>query len=221
MTVVVPSARQRIHEAALNLFSSKGFQATGIRDLTAEAGVSIATLYHYTSTKERLLQEIMEESLRKLLVDARAALAVGESSVDRLAGLTLMHVFAHGLRRRETIVVDSEVRSLTGTSRDAVIALRDEYESLWQQELDRGVHDGVMQIADARLARLAILEFTSGVAHWFDPAGPLTLEQVAVDHAQLALNLVRAQQGSGAARLAECALPEPAWFGELVSGAAV
>ncbi len=45
----------RVQRAAVTLFATKGFAATGIRELGAEAGINSATLYHYVGSKESLL----------------------------------------------------------------------------------------------------------------------------------------------------------------------
>lgn len=49
----------RVQRAAVTLFATKGFAATGIRELGAEAGINSATLYHYVGSKESLLASII------------------------------------------------------------------------------------------------------------------------------------------------------------------
>ena len=44
----------RIHRAAVRLFATHGFAGTGIRKIADEAGVTVASLYHYVGTKEEL-----------------------------------------------------------------------------------------------------------------------------------------------------------------------
>lgn len=129
------SSYARLRSTALELFASRGFQATGIRELAAASGISLATLYHYMDGKEDLLVRLMRESLGRLIDDARTVLAKVNSPIEGLAALTIMHVLAHGLRRTQTVVVDTELRSLGKENRDIIVALRDEYEELWR--LDR------------------------------------------------------------------------------------
>jgi len=64
------SSYPRLRASALELFASRGFQATGIRDLAAASGLSLATLYYYMSNKEELLFSLMSESLERLQDDA-------------------------------------------------------------------------------------------------------------------------------------------------------
>ncbi|MFI8090417.1 TetR/AcrR family transcriptional regulator [Streptomyces sp. NPDC086080] len=210
------SSYARLRSTALELFASRGFQATGIRELAAASGISLATLYHYMDGKEDLLVRLMRESLGRLIDDARTVLAKVNSPVEGLAALTIMHVLAHGLRRTQTVVVDTELRSLGKENRDIIVALRDEYEELWRLQLAGGSASGTMTVPDARVTRLALLEMCTGVAYWYSDTGELGLDQVATIHADLVLAQVEARQEQGRIRLTDLDLPPITWFRELV-----
>lgn len=51
--------KQSIKYAALELFNSKGFDATVIRDISAKADCSLPMMYYYYESKEKLLHEIV------------------------------------------------------------------------------------------------------------------------------------------------------------------
>lgn len=52
--------RERLLDAALTLFSQRGYAATGIRDILQTAGVTQPTLYHHFADKASLLQTLIE-----------------------------------------------------------------------------------------------------------------------------------------------------------------
>jgi len=57
-------ARERILDAALAVFSERGFEGGTIRQIAHKAGVAEGLIYHYFSNKEALLGELMRrESL--------------------------------------------------------------------------------------------------------------------------------------------------------------
>jgi AcrR family transcriptional regulator len=56
-----PGSRERILEAALELFSTKGFSATGVRDIAAVAGVNLAMINYHFGSKAGLLQTVLDD----------------------------------------------------------------------------------------------------------------------------------------------------------------
>lgn len=67
--------RERIIDAALQVFGSKGVDAATTRDLAAGAGVTSGLLYHYFVSKGALLLAVIVErgfvgELRQLLIEA-------------------------------------------------------------------------------------------------------------------------------------------------------
>lgn len=62
--------RQRILDAAVELFSSKGYRGTGLAALAQRVDMTATGLLYYFGTKERLLQEVVAERDR---VDALPA----------------------------------------------------------------------------------------------------------------------------------------------------
>ncbi|WP_370944849.1 TetR/AcrR family transcriptional regulator [Amycolatopsis sp. cg5] len=196
--------KDRVRSAAVKLFAHKGFHGTGIRDLAQEANLSSASLYHYMGTKEELLAGIMRESLERLITAAREATDGVAEPVDRLGILVALHVITHAVRPDETRVVDNEVASLSPDAKAAVVALRDEYESLWAETIDNGVRDGVFRTEQPAVTRLALLEMCSGVARWYSSRGPLGLEELAKHYAQLAMRALGRLDEAEPPDLANC-----------------
>jgi AcrR family transcriptional regulator len=58
--------RTQITEVALDLFSRHGFDAVGVQEIAAKAGITKPTLYHYFGSKSGLLQSILSENYQKL-----------------------------------------------------------------------------------------------------------------------------------------------------------
>ena len=55
------STKQRILENAIHLFASKGFTETSIRELSAACGIKEASIYNYFSSKNAILEYILDE----------------------------------------------------------------------------------------------------------------------------------------------------------------
>lgn len=51
--------RLQILDVALNVFASKGFKGTSIKDIAEASGMSVGLMYHYFSSKEKLLEAVV------------------------------------------------------------------------------------------------------------------------------------------------------------------
>ena len=69
------SARERILDAAYELFSRRGIQAVGVNEVTERAGVATATLYRHFPSKDELVLaflDLREQRWTKDLIEAGA-----------------------------------------------------------------------------------------------------------------------------------------------------
>jgi AcrR family transcriptional regulator len=183
-------AEARIRASALRLFATRGYEATGIRDVARDAGLSLSTIYHYVDSKEALLLAIATGAMEVLRTAAEEALATATTPPARLAALVEAHVLVHGRNRLEALVSDTELRALSEPERKGAVRLRDSYDAIWQRVLDEGTAAGDFVAEDTRLVRLALLQMCTGVAYWYSPAGDRSLEHIAKTFADLALAMV-------------------------------
>ncbi|MBN1372092.1 MAG: TetR/AcrR family transcriptional regulator [Anaerolineaceae bacterium] len=71
--------RARLLSVAENLFAEQGFDATGVADICAAAGVSKGAFYHHFPTKQALFHALMEGWLAQLDQQMNAALQASAS----------------------------------------------------------------------------------------------------------------------------------------------
>jgi AcrR family transcriptional regulator len=207
MVPMTPSTESRIYDAALQLFATHGFEATGIRQIAEAAGITTSTLYHYVQGKEDLLNDIAVGGMRALAEAAERVLEAAEDPRAQLGGLIRLHVWVHGRRALAARVADVEIRSMHGKQRDYLMARRDAYELLWREVLQRGVDEGVFRVRRPRLATTALLTMATGVAHWYREDGPSPLEEICDDFAEWGFALVGADLERSWALLSELEPP--------------
>lgn len=199
------NTKDRVREAAVSLFAKNGYEATGIRDIAKEAGISLASLYGHISNKEDLLVWIMEGSLRRLHEGSVEALKGYTEPVDQIAVLVRIHVFSHAKRRQSAVVVDTEIRSLSGDKLKYIVGLRDDYERIWRDVIRQGALDGSFDVKEPKIGSLALLEMCTGVSHWFRSDGEFDLTYVSDVFVDSALGLLRAQRNGKPLRVYEVA----------------
>jgi TetR/AcrR family transcriptional regulator, cholesterol catabolism regulator len=187
-----PETRDAIDRAAVELFARLGYHATPMRAIASEAGVQPAAIYHWYSSKEAILVALQDDFMERLTEKVLSAMARHQRPALRLAAAVREHVVFHGIHRREAFVTDSEIRALGDERRAALIAKRDAYQAMFGDLIRDGIRDGSLRATDAHVATYALLLECTGVALWFDPSGPLTLEQVAELHVELVLGSLQA-----------------------------
>ena len=184
------NAEQRIFQAAVDLFAARGFAATGIRQIAEAVGVTTATLYYYARTKDDLLLQIMQTGLAELLEEGQAAVAKAADPASRIRNLVSVHVRFGAVNPNRARVIDNEFQWLKGSHRATIVALRDGYEALWSTAIDEGISTRIFRPRTPSLARLALLEMCSGVAHWYRPDGSTPISEIVVAYQEMALAIL-------------------------------
>lgn len=96
-----PMSRQRILDAALELFAGRGFDGASIKRISEAADVPPGLIYYYFESKQGLLETLVDE--RPFLLKLRGALEPS-SAEDPISALT-----AIGLRLHETVKQEEEM----------------------------------------------------------------------------------------------------------------
>lgn len=102
--------RQAILFAAQQIFAEKGFAETGVRDITARAGVNQSLVSRYFGGKLKLFEAALEEALNARLVTDLTREAFGKLIVERFANPGRDHI--NPLPILLGAAADSEARSV-------------------------------------------------------------------------------------------------------------
>jgi AcrR family transcriptional regulator len=197
---------QAVRSAAIRLFFVHGYEATTLRLLASEVGITVGSVYNHIESKEDLLYSIMSDVMRELREGVDAVLIRRTDPVSALRAAAEFHVIFHARRAQEVLIGNSELRRLPPARRAAVIESRDAYESTFRRLLDDGRRAGVFRASDPRLIVYAIIAMGTHVAGWYQPGGPQTLEHIAAVYADFILAGLHSPEESAA---------RPAGVGEL------
>ena len=75
--------RRQILDAAVRAFARRGYEATRVGDIAAEAGVAYGLVYHYFRSKEELLETIFRDTWTLMLATIREIEADAEAEPVR------------------------------------------------------------------------------------------------------------------------------------------
>ena len=179
------SVREKIRDAAVQLFAEMGYHAAPLRDIASLAGIQAASIYYHYPSKQALLVEIMDTHMRQLNTSLERILALPGGVPERLYEAVASHIRLHTTYKAEFFIIDTEIRALEGEQREKILALRDHYEHLLQRLLQEGVDQGVLRPTDVKVTSYAVIAMCTAVASWFRSPGRLTVQQVIDIYSQI------------------------------------
>jgi AcrR family transcriptional regulator len=162
------SRRQQILEAAARHFSARGFHAANMRDVAADAGILVGSIYYHFESKDALYVAVHGAAVDLMTAAVQAALPGAASPWDRLEEAAAAHCEALNGDNAFVGVVTPIFPVTAGALRDALAAQRDAYEAIFTGLIaDLDLPAGV----DAKIFRLHVLSALNGAKFWYRPGG--------------------------------------------------
>jgi len=180
--------RERLLAAAARVFARQGYDGTSMRDLAKASQMSLAGMYYYVKGKEDLLFHVQQACFEQVSRGAEAALAGAQGPEARLATFIRHHVTFFATHMPEMKVLAHEAESLSGAMLEEVRRLKRAY-------VDRCAGlladlDGQGEEAHVRrhVCAYTLFGMMNWIYTWYDPAGPLGVQELAETITQLFLN---------------------------------
>ena len=184
--------RERILQEAVKLFYERGFTGTTLDDIAAELGVTKPFIYTHFRSKVELLAALCQPTIEMSLEAVANASAIEGTPTERLR--KAMADFAKVVLQRQAniAIYFREEKNLSPEALDAINTLRKKFDRVLSGLLREGVAAGAFAIPDVDVAALAIGGMISWAYTWHRPDGRLSLDDVCVRLADLALRMVGA-----------------------------
>lgn len=185
-----PLALPKILDVALTQIVEHGYDATSVRTIAAEVGVTVPALYYHYENKQAILVALFDHAMSTVSAHIDAALTeAGDDPVRRLSALveaTALYMANH----RDLAFLDSERRSLTAENGRWYREHRDTIDGQLRDAIEDGCRAGVFATSVPDSARRAILSMCQGIASWYHPDGPKTPAETAAEYVRIALAAV-------------------------------
>jgi TetR/AcrR family transcriptional regulator, cholesterol catabolism regulator len=179
--------RADIIAAATKVFSERGYHAASMTEIANEIGIRKPSLYHHVRKKEDLLFAIHEQLIDELAAETQQAIDEAGTAPEKLAA-SLRVALTFVSRRKDAVTVFlQENREIRGPRWRELVAKRDAYEHMVQDVIAQGTEEGAFMALPPAITSKAILGMANWGYTWFDPAGPLSADEVADVFAGIAL----------------------------------
>lgn len=170
--------REAMLDQAAALFARAGFQGASMTDLAAACKVSKSLLYHYFPSKEDVLYEVMSSHLEQLVDDVNEAIGRGQGDAGKVDALihAFMRHYAGAADRHKVLL--NELGNLPEDRRGAIVRKQRSIIDAVQQLLAR-LPGSPQDAPRLRAFTMLLFGMINWTHTWFDPAGPVSPDELA------------------------------------------
>lgn len=173
------TVKERVVEAALDLFQEKGYHGVSVEELVEHAETSKGGFYHHFKSKDDLLYEIHDIFISYVLNETKRASEQYDSAIDQLDALmrTFMNVF--NIYQRHITVFYNESVYLQPNHEEAITKKRRAYRKLLEQILINGQRQQVFrQELSITITAMLIIGTVNWTYKWYKQDGELTMQDI-------------------------------------------
>jgi len=161
--------RQIILDAALKLFSAKGYAGASMQEIAQASEFSIGTLYNFFETKESLYHTIVEEKFRQAKESIETALLDENECVDKI-GKAVGALLRFTEENREFFNIFLGLRtapeaSLHGGIHEKVMKYYQEHVRFFQELMQEGIWEGMFRDFSSLDLALSLIGNCNAVIH--------------------------------------------------------
>jgi TetR/AcrR family transcriptional regulator, cholesterol catabolism regulator len=169
----VPESRyeRRLSEIlahATEVFCKKGYEGASMRDLSRESGMSLAGLYYYFESKERLLYLIQKHTFSTIVQRLKSRLENVTDAEERVRVFILNHLEYFLANQAAMKVLSHEDEALKNGFGEEVAAIKREYYRICVGLLDQLKRDRDLQFS-TRIAVLSLFGMMNWIYTWHNP----------------------------------------------------
>lgn len=137
------ATRNRVLEAARELFDTQGYQGTTIREIARHAGVSVGSVFTTFASKGEILSQVMEARLDGLYAELnRVAPHLRGSTADRLRSMFAIHFAFEAPRTKLFLSHIAAAYDWTLSPEARPFGRTPRLRELIREVLEKGVEDG-------------------------------------------------------------------------------
>lgn len=188
-----------IVEYATDVFYEKGYEGASMRDLSRASGMSLAGLYYYFESKEKLLYLIQKHTFATITEMLRDKLKTVTDPEMRVRVFIQNHLgyFLSNLKAMK--VLSHEDEALTGPMGAEIRDMKREYYQLCRGIVDEFIRERGLpaERIPARTAVLSLFGMMNWIYTWHDPRRDTSAAEIAEQMSEIFL---RGLLGTGSSR---------------------
>lgn len=158
----------KILEHATEVFCEKGYAGASMRDLSRATGMSLAGMYHYFGSKDRLLYLIQKHTFSTILASLRDRLAEVNDPRQGIRAFIDNHLEYFLEHQHAMKVLSHEDEVLDGEYGREIARIKREYYQTCRELLDLYKKEKGLEF-DSRTAVLSLFGMMNWIYTWYNP----------------------------------------------------
>lgn len=188
-----PVTVERILEASARLFAERGYYNTSMEEIASVVGILKGSLYHHVSSKEQILDRILEEMAMDLVSRTNEVAASDQSTEARFDEAVRIMVQNVADKRDANAIYTTEHKRLPNSMRKKYRSLlaqhREVFERLVRDLLSERDEDAAVDV-DVPLAVTSIISLASMMSLWYRPGGRLAVDEIEYQFVKMARRML-------------------------------
>lgn len=149
------NTRERILDAALNVFSNKGYHSTRIDEIVHESGTSKGSIYFHFPNKEKLFVALVDKFANLLETKVRESVNDNTPGIQRVQAALEAVMATFGKYRRPAKILLVQASGLGTVFEEKRMEVHDRFAALIQEYLDEAVTTGDIAPTDTEIVSRA------------------------------------------------------------------
>jgi TetR/AcrR family transcriptional regulator len=169
--------RVEILKSAAAAFRRRGYHGASVDEIASALEMTKGNLYYYFRNKEEILfacHDYSLDALLSLLAEVQSAPIPPDDKLRRLI-LAFIHIILDELRGTALTL---DLQALSPVLLKRVIAKRDRFDRGMRDIIQQGIDSGLFAPGDPKMIAFAMMGAVNWISKWFDPAGPMTSDQI-------------------------------------------
>jgi len=182
------SARNRVLDAAVDLFARQGYDGTSVAQVISQAGVAKGGFYHHFASKEALLYEVYGDLITRQLAAMDAVLARRLASAETVRALIIDLVESTAASAKQALVFWREQHKLGDERTEQYRRARRRYHDTVTRLIREAQTAGSFAtVASPEMVTFTIFGVINELPLWYRPQGRKRPAQIAAELADLVL----------------------------------
>jgi TetR/AcrR family transcriptional regulator, cholesterol catabolism regulator len=172
---------------ATDVFCDKGYEGASMRDLSRASGMSLAGLYHYFGSKERLLYLIQKHTFTTIVEQLKARLDGVTGPEQRIRIFILNHLEYFMANQSGLKVLAHEDEALNNGFSSEIAAIKREYYRICLGLMDDFKRERKLTFS-SRTAVMSLFGMINWIYTWYNPRVDGTAAELAEQMSQIFLS---------------------------------